>query len=358
MPKTILHISTRQITISDGFFPSFIEFIKENFDNNEHVFLLKGDRDIAQKYAQTDNVAAFTCDSFFSKFNYYGRVILRMHLADKVILHGLFNIKLVIILFFAPWLLRKCYWVILGGDLYNYKLGEKNKRYYRHEFFRRPVITNMGHLVSYIEGDVKLAREWYGAKGKYHECVIYPSNLYKEYRVPAKQGSTINIQVGNSATASNNHIEAFEKLLPFREQDIAIYVPLSYGDIEYAQEVIKQGHDWFGDKFKPLTNFMQFEEYLAFLGSIDIAIFNHKRQQAMGNTITLLGLGKTVYLRNDTTQWQFFKDKGIIVGDVDQFGGLDCLNVENNQEKIKLYFSRNNYIDQLKRIFNDGSNGV
>lgn len=350
MSKKILHICTR-----DGFISSFIEFIKENFDFNEHAFLIKDNKKFAgqQLVPANNNVNAYACNSLFSKLNYYYQAIFRMHLADKVILHGLFDIKLVIILFFAPWLLKKCYWIILGGDLYTYTLGEKNNIWHKNEFFRRPAIKNMGHLVSYIEGDVRLARQWYGAKGKYHECVMYPSNLYKEYRVPAKQGTTINIQVGNSATATNNHIEVFDKLLPFREQDIAIYAPLSYGDDEYAQKVIKQGHALFGDKFKPLTKFMPFEEYLAFLGSIDIAIFNHKRQQAMGNTITLLGLGKTVYLRNDTTQWQFFKDKEIVVGDVEQFSGLDRLNVDSNQEKIKSYFSVNNYIDQLKRIFHD-----
>lgn len=42
----------------------------------------------------------------------------------------------------------------------------------------------------------------------------------------------------------------------------------------------------------------------------------------MGNTITLLGLGKTVYMRSDTTQWQFFKEKEIVVGDVEAINNL------------------------------------
>lgn len=41
---------------------------------------------------------------------------------------------------------------------------------------------------------------------------------------------------------------------------------------------------------------MPFEEYLGLLAKIDIAILNHKRQQAMGNITTLLGLGKKYIL--------------------------------------------------------------
>lgn len=42
----------------------------------------------------------------------------------------------------------------------------------------------------------------------------------------------------------------------------------------------------------PIVDFMDFNEYINFLSTIDIAIFNHKRQQGMGNIITLLGMGK------------------------------------------------------------------
>lgn len=242
-----------------------------------------------------------------------------------------------------------------GGDLYTHKLSEKNRKWKVKEFFRRPVIKNMGHLITYIEGDVELARKWYGATGRYHECIMYTSNLYKKYSVPNKQGTAINIQVGNSADPSNNHLEALEKLLPFKDSDICIYVPLSYGDKKHAQAVIQQGQQWFGDKFKPLTEFMPFDEYLLLLGTIDIAIFNHKRQQAMGNTITLLGLRKKVYVRSDTTQSELFHSLGVRFFDINNFD-LNLLNAEDsceNNEKIKIYFSENNLKQQCAAIFSE-----
>ena len=84
-------------------------------------------------------------------------------------------------------------------------------------------------------------KRWYGAKGKYHECFMYPSNLYKQYNVKLKKDSTINIQVGNSADPTNNHIEAFEMLRKYKHENVKIYVPLSYGNQNYASTVISKG---------------------------------------------------------------------------------------------------------------------
>lgn len=295
MTKKILHIAG-----CDKFIPPFIEFVKEHFDFKVHEFLLTGG--MAQGQLKLHPNVQLSKRSILEYLQHYVQAIIKMHQAKKIILHGLFDIRMVYILFFMPWLLKKCYWVMWGGDLYVYQLGERNWKWKVPEFFRRPVIKNMGHLVTYIKGDYELAQQWYGAKGQYHECFMYTSNLFKEYDVPKKQHSGFNILVGNSADPSNNHLEVFDKLEAFKNQDIKVYTPLSYGNQDYAQTIIEQGQQHFDDKFEALTEHMPFNQYLEFLGKIDIAIFNHKRQQAMGNTITLLGLGKKVFMRSDVTQ--------------------------------------------------------
>lgn len=345
MKNTILHIAS-----SEKFIPPFINFIKANFNFENHDFLLtKGMSQ--QDIIPTNNIKILSKKTRFGKTKHYLKVIFKMHQADKIILHSLADHSIVKILFFMPWLLKRCYWVIWGGDLYSYQFDKRNRRWRVREFYRRPVIKHMGHLVTYIEGDITLAREWYDARGDYHESLMYLSNLYKTLEVPKKQNRTINIQLGNSASPTNNHIEVLEMLLPYKEQDICIYAPLSYSDQNHAQKVIKLGCELFGDKFVPLTEFMPFERYLEFLGNIDIAIFNNNRQQAMGNIITLLGLGKTVYVRNDTTQWQFFQDKGLQIYNINNFSSLDNHYHEDNVNKIKHYFSEATLIQQLTRLF-------
>lgn len=273
--------------------------------------------------------------------------------AEKIIIHGLWDFYAISLLFLQPWLLKKCYWMIWGGDLYDYESDCRDWKWWLRNFLKQSVIKRMGHLITYVEGDVELARNWYGARGKYHECIMYLSNIYREYAIKSEPHRTINIQIGNSADSSNNHFEMLDKLAPFRDQDIAIYAPLSYGSKEYAQSVIKLGREQFGDKFKPLTDFMPFDQYLNLLGKIDIAIFNHKRQQAMGNIITLLGLGKKVYMRSDISSWRMFSKMGIKIYEVSSvdLSVMDKCFVEFNREAIKNNFSENKIINQLNEIF-------
>ena len=343
MSKKIFHVGNNDYK----FLPPFVELVKENFNFNEHTFLFSSS---ICKIKQYKNVKIYDRTGF-QIIKYYFSALFNMHKADKIILHGLFDNKLILILFCSPWLLKKCYWIIWGADLYVHQRTKKDSRWKRNEFLRRFVINRIGHLVTYIKGDFEKAQEWYGAKGQHHECIMYLSNVYKELDIPANASQVTNIQVGNSADPSNNHIEALEKLLPYKDDDICIYVPLSYGNKGYAEKVIVQGEKWFGDKFIPLTDFMPFKEYLKFLGRIDIAIFNHKRQQGMGNTIILLGLGKTVYLRSDTTQWQFFKDKNIDVFDVENISPIEIKQLELNRSIVKGYFSKENLIKQYRRVF-------
>ena len=314
----------------------FLEFMNINFDTN-HIFVNINKK---IKYLDTDKTVNFNVKSISDILKF----IKLLNKKEKIIIHGLFDPKLILILLLQPWLLTKCYWVMWGGDFYFPK---------KQSWIKKQVIKKMGHFLTYIKGDYELAQKWYGANGKYHECFMYPSNLYKEYAVKEKSTSTINIQVGNSADPSNNHLEVLDKLVKYKNENIKIFVPLSYGDEKYANEVIAKGKELFEDKFIALTEFIAFDKYLDFLGDIDIAIFAHRRQQAMGNTITLLGLGKKVYIRSDVTPWELFNDIDVKVFDVENIN-VELIAEEtkvDNQRKIKEYFSEENYLEQLQNLF-------
>jgi len=171
-------------------------------------------------------------------------------------------------------------------------------------------------------------------------------------QVPPKKSSTINIQIGNSADPSNEHFEMLGILKKYRDEDIKIFAPLSYGPKEYALRVKEEGERIFGKKFVALLDFMPYEQYLRFLGDVDIAMFNHRRQQAMGNTISLLGLGKRVYMRRDVTQCALFDRLGINVFDIKDFSLCQSaeFDVSLNVERIKMYFSERVLSRQLKEV--------
>jgi hypothetical protein len=213
--------------------------------------------------------------------------------------------------------------------------------------------------VTYIDGDIELARKWYGAKGQYHECLMYLSNIVDPEMISGSgsrnNGGTLKILVGNSSDPSNNHEEVFEKLLPYKNDDIAIYVPLSYGNKVNANKIADLGKRWFGDKFIPMVEFMPYQDYLDFLRDIDIAVFNHKRQQAMGNTISLLGLGKTVFIRSDVSQWQFLTGMGLKVGKFENLNleRMSEADLSRNAHIVRSNFSESILVRQWSAIFGD-----
>jgi len=329
------------------FFLSFRELIRERFANGLHHFIVYGSIETDALPTSSDTVI------YTSLLQHVITLSVALHKANRIILHGLFSYHLFCIFVLQPWLLKKCYWVIWGGDLYVHKDEAKTWRGRTVELLRSICIKRVGHLVTYIRGDVDLARKWYGATGQHHECFTYPSNVYREIPEKAETHSTINIQIGNSADPSNSHLELLRRLMPYRDQDLTIYAPLSYGDKYYMQSVIKAGKTMFKDKFVPLTEFMPIEQYLDFLGRIDIAIFNHERQQAMGNIITLLGLGKKVFLRKDVTPWAFFVSLGVRVFNVEQIdiSPIDENDLRRNKEIVSGLFSERKLIEQLEELF-------
>ncbi len=279
-----------------------------------------------------------------------------MHKNQKIIVHSLASPWLLLYLYLFPSLDKKVYWAIWGKDLYYYKLLKKKRLYHEiYEYFRKKVFKNIGNTIVYVKGDYELAQKWYGVKARNIDCFMYPSNLYKNLHIKEKKHNGINVQIGNSAETSNNHFDIFDKLLKYRDEDITIYAPLSYGNKAYAKKVIEKGRELFGDKFVAMAEFLPYENYLEFLGNIDIVIFGHKRQQALGNSIILLGLGKKVYMRDDISPWEFFNDISVKVYNIENINLnlLDRSTKESNIKNIKEYFSEKRLKEQLKNLFED-----
>jgi dTDP-N-acetylfucosamine:lipid II N-acetylfucosaminyltransferase len=276
--------------------------------------------------------------------------------ADRIIIHGLFDPRVFVALFLQPWLLPRCYWVIWGGDLYATATEANTLKLRLREIFKRAIIKRIGYLVTYIDGDVTLARTLYKATGQKVECLMYPSNVVDPQSLPAPIATAVKtILVGNSGDYTNHHAEILEKLRERDDGQFQILCPLSYGDAEYAQQVATLGAAMFGDRFKPILRFMPSDEYLQLLASVDLAVFAHRRQQAMGVTITLLGMGKKVFIRSDVPQWETLRALGLSVG---RYDALDLAVMDEqaaafNRRQVADYFSVPRLVGQLRALFGD-----
>lgn len=354
MTKKVLHVAN-----VGNFFPGFIELVSKHFPTELHTFITYEDVEKYQ-HLQSENIKSFPK---LISFRCMLTLVIAMHRNDKIILHGIFGHYLAVFLCFMPWLHKKCEWIILGGDLYYHKLAEKNLRYYVIEHFRKFLISRLGALITYVDGDYNNARDWYNANGKHYECIMYKSNVFSgevltkdSYAtMETRDSDKVTIQVGNSADPSNNHKQIFERLaqLDIQNQVVKIYCPLSYGNRAYAEEIKQLGESLFGDRFYPLMDFIPLEKYNAILDEINIAVFAHNRQQAMGNKINLLGRGKAVYMRSDISSYALFKKLGITVYSLDDIS-LRALPQEiaiANNNRVCNYFTEENLVKQLEIIF-------
>lgn len=229
------------------------------------------------------------------------------------------------------------------NNILNYKLKERLRGF---------VIKRIGFLLTYVKGSVDLARKYYGARGEYIEMIGYLSNSIPSHTISFKnyKKNNITILVGNSADPTNNHFAALDKLTEFKKENIQIYTPISYGDKDYEKKVINYGNSLFGDKFIDITELISYSEYIHFLKDIDIAVFNHQRQQAMGNTINILAMKKKVYLRVGTTQKEFFDNLDVKIFSINYLDVFENLPMEKNSEILIEYFSLQNLKNKLARI--------
>ncbi|MEP3561480.1 MAG: TDP-N-acetylfucosamine:lipid II N-acetylfucosaminyltransferase [Marinobacter sp.] len=275
--------------------------------------------------------------------------------SEKIVVHGFFNVNLKVFFLLFPSLLKKVYWVVWGGDLYSMLslprgfFGDVKSR------ISKFVFNKINFVVTYIPGDYLLVNKHFNPKSEFVKCLMYPGNLYKNNEVESSgQNSEARILVGNSGAPSNNHIRVFERLKRNpNSANIKIYCPLSYGNSEYISKVKRAGYQNFGDRFVALDKYMDMEHYVEFLSTIRYAVFDYDRQQGMGNIISLLGLGKGVFLNPSTTPWDFFKEEGVQVLDVNELVKADFEKefVSDNPSKIKSKFSAEVLRKQLYEIF-------
>lgn len=353
MKKKILHLFR-----IEKFTEGFIELMNNEL-NAEHIFWVYGDFNI---YAQCKS-------SYLQEKNvkYYPRIDIKLnknstevqlHKFDLIIYHGIFEDVILDYFFKYRVFLKKLVLYFWGGD--KWLSGNWNNK-----MKKKYVIKNALSIVTIIPQDYLDIKKIYRPRGnnfcaKYFDMSssVILDNLCK---VPQKKNNVINIQIGNSATETNNHLETLKILKKFKDKNIKIYLPMSYGDMEYAKKVIEYGEDLFGDKLVAIKEFMSFEKYCLFIQEMDIAIFNMIRQQALGNIYILMQIGSKVFLNSEGLLWDYFvKDLKCEVSKVneisrssfEEFIEFSEREKQNNRDLIHKNFSKENSIMQWEKIFN------
>lgn len=128
-----------------------------------------------------------------------------------------------------------------------------------------------------------------------------------------------NILLGNSASFTNNHIEAIDIIARYiKNKSSKVIVPINYGDEFYKSRVLLYGEKFLGSNFEPILDFMDKKDYFLKISSCSICIMNHLRQQAFGNISMMLLFGAKVFLNDNSILYQYLKELGFFVYSIDE----------------------------------------
>ena len=306
----IVHVFNDQKKFSLGFF----RFLRDSgFDLSDTVLWHYGK---ASKDYAACGVKARFIPSWFWPFGHL-KMYRELKQADRIIIHSLASPFLIAMLRFNRKLCAKTWWVIWGKDLYWYQLSEKKSLPLRlYEAFRKPVLRDIAHIVSTLPGDYALARKWYGVRADYTPCpMLYPYSSDYGTGASAEEASDgkLTLLLGNSASLTNEHPSALRILASQKDRLEKVYCPLSYGGPKkYAAKVASLGQETLGASFEPLMSFIPYNEYRRIWESVRVAVYNHRRQEALGNIYSLILMKKTVYLRPGTSTSDFMASADIV----------------------------------------------
>ncbi len=120
------------------------------------------------------------------------------------------------------------------------------------------------------------------------------------------------ILLGNSADPSNNHVDVLKQLSRIGVADKKVFVPLSYGgNPNYIKFVIEEGKRYLGENFMPITDFLNHKQYSELLSNCGFLIFNHLRQQGVGNIIMLGYRGSKIFLNEKSPVFSYYRSLGM-----------------------------------------------
>lgn len=240
-------------------------------------------------------------------------------------------------------ILTPIYWVVWGGDVYNnlltfhgfnifYEPLYMGARYFIKHFLSNvlniSVIRNrigektlifvkrrVRYFVSDVDYDLLKKTFPQYIKGRQIKGFFYypiDSIVEKDLMVDSKCKTTIII--GNSCSNSNNHLYAFKFLRYLNLREKTVVVPLSYGGTgKYKKHVIKEGYSIWGNKLRVISDFLPLEEYNRLLSTSAICIYANWRQEAMGNILTVLGLGAKVFISERNPLYLYLCQLGLII---------------------------------------------
>lgn len=306
-----LHVMTHRNSFFNGGIIELIKKCDQSFTYGEHVFIVTH-KDLKDRYVEDENVV-YIPYIFGTNFKSFLRYATE---SEIVFLHQNWCLDFVRFLFTPKKIKRKYIWCVWGHDLYrdNTPLPMRNVAIWAKHFIK-VVLMEIGRKL--IDREIRLYKG-IGIGFKYDALEIKRrfNDKVQIFRTPYSSGidsirideiidkcceknhaGSYRIMVGHSAHPYLNHINILDKLSKYKDEPILISLVLVYGNMDYAKYVSDYAVRIFGpEKVEVKCDRMGIEEYISYLNSVDVAIFDQKIQCALGNINQLLYLKKKVFI--------------------------------------------------------------
>ncbi|MBQ8164554.1 MAG: TDP-N-acetylfucosamine:lipid II N-acetylfucosaminyltransferase [Clostridia bacterium] len=316
-----LHIMTAS---NYGTVDGYVKLVNENFDNKDHLFIIRDTKDNPQHSLEGFENIVWLPEAEKGEL---GRMFAYIDSAESVLWHSMgwyWTTQLKMLK--KPSYMKKSTWVEWGADLFNWKRNDGNPivRYgvnTIHRMWRKKVDS----VVVIFPTDEDVYRKEFN---KNQKIMLATYSVYRHTQIDEQKPEVfhnpemVNILVGHSATPNAHHIEVLDSLAKFSDENIHIYIPLSYGEDDYAQQVIDHATKLFGDKVTFQMKNMPLWDYVHFLWDIDIAIFKVYRQIALGNICRLLYMTKKVYLPKGSLLYNYYEENDTEIYDCDAISDM------------------------------------
>ena len=346
----------------------------EKYFPNQNIFIILLYKDKTPKYIPTHKEVLIFHIRDNNLEGTIRDIISSMHV-DKLFIHYLDTFKASITSkILSKESKLKLYWIFYGGDLYDYlsKYRQYNiidddqlKKKATKENFIKIIkyllwfgwtpksgidrfFKRLNYFCFWNEFDYTLFKDNIRSNAEYKNFIYI--NALGDAKFPLTNKSNT-IMINHSASITGNHLFVLDyiKNLPLKEQKCNILLPLSYGDKDYANNIITLAENTLDTNITSLTSFMPLHEYQELLSTVKIAIFGMRRQEAAGNIFQLINMGTKVFLREENTLLQWLKKRGFVVfsleNQYDELPSLTGLSAEEIRHNRACY----------ERIFNDHS---
>ena len=354
--KKILHIFPESMFIED-----FFLFIERNYSDIKHDFIVidiggSGEATkIKERFIDKYNVVNI------STFNIKDVKVLHNKLRksksyDNIIFHSLSLNYLLISLLTNIKAVKKAtvvFWAIQDAGPFIIPKDRNEKiRSWIYEKLRCFIIPRFKYISTVIDSEYERIKPIYNITAAYKLCKYPRDKPCVKEQAKEKKSNYINIQAGHAGFELTNTTETLNILKKFKDENIRIFSPLSYGNKNYINDVIKTGKEIFGQKFIPLTNQMSGDKYEKLLSYMDIYIHNSTGQMGLGNIDINMALMNKVYLNDKGVVYNDYVMQGYNVSRVsdinnqsfDVFSHYDTEDAKNNKKLSDDLLNDSNFI--------------